>query len=122
MVEFKIELKLSETTLGLKMNTQSEENLDFLKAAHRFMEITGKRFFQPWIQPKMLFRMSKYYTEFHKSKKILATLVEKVCYSGCTMHMVELDRRFEFNPFVDFHNEKRRIFFRTKYRQKTVER
>lgn len=77
--EFKIEIKLSETTLGLKMNTQTEENLDFLKSAHLFMEITGKRFFQPWIQPKMLFRMSKYYTEFHKSKKILETLVGKVC-------------------------------------------
>lgn len=77
--EFRFENDQStETTLGLKMNTQTEKNLDFLKAAHQLMEITGKRFFQPWIQPKVLFRMSKYYTKFNKSVNKLATLVDEV--------------------------------------------
>lgn len=75
----KIELNSSETTLGLKMNTQTEKNSDFLRAVRNVMEITGKRFFQPWIQPKMLFRMSKYYTEFIKDGSIIKSLVNEVC-------------------------------------------
>lgn len=60
------------------MNTQTENNLDFLNAVHNLMEITGKRFFQPWIQPKMLFRLSKYYATFARCNKLLATIVDEV--------------------------------------------
>lgn len=77
--DLRVEFDLSETTLGLKMNTQTEKNLDFLRAVRNVMEITGKRFFQPWIQPKMLFRMSKYYTEFIKDGSIIKSLVSEVC-------------------------------------------
>lgn len=67
-----------ETTLGMESNTQSGNNMDFFKAAHNVLEITGKRFFQPWIQPHFLFRISKYFPTFNKSVTIVSSFVNKV--------------------------------------------
>lgn len=60
------------------METQSQKNLDFLRAVHRVMEITGMRFFQPWIQPGLFFRLTKYYTESVKARKVVNSVVDEI--------------------------------------------
>lgn len=60
------------------MQTQTEKNLDFLHAAHIILVTTGLRFFQPWIQPKMLFRLSKHYKGFSDSVAKLVKVVDEV--------------------------------------------
>lgn len=67
-----------ETTLGLDIKTQTQENPEFLHTAHRILDITSRRFFQPWIQPKILFWLSKYHNIFHKSVNALNTLLRDV--------------------------------------------
>lgn len=67
-----------ETTLGLDMNSQSEENPDFLHNAEQILGITAQRFFQPWIQPAWLFRLSKYAKPYYHGVNVLNKLLEKV--------------------------------------------
>lgn len=60
------------------MKSQSEENPDFLHNAEQILGITAQRFFQPWIQPAMLFRLSKYSKPYYHSVNVLNKLLEKV--------------------------------------------
>lgn len=69
-----------ETTLGLDIKTQTQENPEFLHTAHRILDITSRRFFQPWIQPRVLFWLSKYHNVFHKSVNALNALLKDVIY------------------------------------------
>ncbi|XP_031617885.1 probable cytochrome P450 313a4 [Contarinia nasturtii] len=77
---------ICETTLGLEIKTQSEENPAFLHNAHTILGITAQRFFQPWIQPAMLFRLSKYSKPFYHSVDILNKLLEKLYASKKVEH------------------------------------
>lgn len=60
-----------ETTLGISIQSQNEENSEFLHKAHDMLDITARRFFQPWIQPAFLFRLSKYAKPFYSSVDFL---------------------------------------------------
>lgn len=60
------------------MNSQSEENPDFLHNAEQILGITAQRFFQPWIQPAWLFRLSKYAKPYYHGVNVLNKLLEKV--------------------------------------------
>lgn len=67
-----------ETTLGLDIQTQSQDNNKFLKCAHDILGITAQRFFQPWIQPAMMFRLSKYAKPYYEGVHLLNTLLADV--------------------------------------------
>lgn len=74
----KIHFSILETTLGLDIQTQLQENPQFLNNAHTILNVTARRFFQPWIQPAMLFRLSNYAKPFYHSVGILNKLLEEV--------------------------------------------
>lgn len=71
-------LYFSETTLGLDMKSQSEEHPYFLHNAEKILGITAQRFFQPWIQPAMLFRLSKYAKPYYDAVNVLNNLLKNV--------------------------------------------
>lgn len=73
-----IKFPFSETTLGLDIQTQAQENHQFLQNAHNILGITAQRFFQPWIQPAILFRLSKYAKPYYDSVHVLNTLLADV--------------------------------------------
>lgn len=64
-----------ETTLGISIQSQNEENSEFLHKAHYILDITARRFFQPWIQPAFLFRLSKFAKPFYSSVNYLNKLL-----------------------------------------------
>lgn len=66
------------TTLGLDIQTQAKENHEFLQNTHNILGITAQRFFQPWIQPAWLFRLSKYSKPFYESVHALNKLLADV--------------------------------------------
>lgn len=60
-----------ETTLGIDIQSQNEEHSEFLHKVHHILDITARRFFQPWIQPAFLFRLSKYAKPYYSSVEYL---------------------------------------------------
>lgn len=60
------------------MNLQNSEDLEFFHAAHDVTTIISKRFLFPWIQPDLLFRISRYYNTFCKAVNVLNSTVNKV--------------------------------------------
>lgn len=71
-------LSHKETTLGLKAETQTQDDPPFLKNTHNILSITAQRFFQPWIQPKYLFQLSTLYKTFRNSVHVLDQLLTEV--------------------------------------------
>lgn len=67
-----------ETTLGVKMEVQKDKNSEMLKSAHFVLKTCGKRFFLPWLQPEILFYLSKFYVPHHKAIDYLERTVSKV--------------------------------------------
>lgn len=65
------------------MKSQSEENPDFLHNAEQILGITAQRFFQPWIQPAMLFRLSKYAKPYYHAVDVLNKLLQEVIPPSC---------------------------------------
>lgn len=74
-----------ETTLGIDIQSQSEEDSEFLHKAHDILDITSRRFFQPWIQPAFLFRLSKYAEPFYTSVDYLNKFLVNV-----GVHLIQL--------------------------------
>lgn len=67
-----------ETTLGVNVNSQSEENSLFLHEAHIILDVTARRFFQPWIQPSFLFRISKHSKPYYRGVNYLNKFLREV--------------------------------------------
>lgn len=65
-----------ETTLGLDI--QAQGNSELLHQAHTLLDITARRFFQPWIQPSFLFRLSKFAAPFYAGVDYLNKLLTNV--------------------------------------------
>lgn len=70
--------KNQETTLGLNINAQTENSSAFLHNADNILMITAMRFFQPWIQPAYLFRLSRYSKIYRKCVDSLNALLGEV--------------------------------------------
>lgn len=68
----------SETTLGYNIQSQAEEDSEFLHKTHVILDVTARRFFQPWIQPAFLFRLSKHSKPFYRSVKYLNKFLSDV--------------------------------------------
>lgn len=71
----KCSLILLETTLGIDIQSQVEEQSEFLHRANDLFDIAARRFFQPWIQPKFLFRLSKFAKPFYVGVRYLDNLL-----------------------------------------------
>lgn len=69
----------TETTLGYSIHSQSNENSEFLQRTHVILDVTARRFFQPWIQPSFLFRLSKFSKPYHSCVNYLNKFLEDVC-------------------------------------------
>lgn len=73
---------------------QIQENPAFLRHIQNMYDITGRRIFQPWLQPRFLFWLSKYFNIFHKYLHAIDMFIENV---NC----------LSFSPIFDysvFHN------------------
>lgn len=60
------------------MQSQLQDDPAFLNNAHTILDVTARRFFQPWIQPAFLFRLSKYAKPYYHSVDVLNTLLKNV--------------------------------------------
>lgn len=60
------------------MGLQESGNLELFHATDDITSIVSKRFLFPWIQPDILFRMSKYYNTFCKAVNIMNNNVNEV--------------------------------------------
>lgn len=60
------------------MEIQRSKDPALLHAAHNLLSVIGKRFFQPWIQPELLFRISKHFKVFYDSREVIDNTVKKV--------------------------------------------
>lgn len=62
------------------MEIQKQDDPTFLHQAHSILDITARRFFQPWIQPQPLFWLSKYHKIYKDSVYQLNKLLQEVFY------------------------------------------
>lgn len=76
--QWKQQQNILETTLGIDIQSQNEGDSEFLHKAHDILDITARRFFQPWIQPKLLFQLSKHAKPFYSGVDYLNKLLVNV--------------------------------------------
>lgn len=60
------------------MGLQETGELEFFHATDDITSIISKRFLLPWIQPDILFRMSRYYNTFCSAVNIMNKKVNEV--------------------------------------------
>lgn len=97
----------SETTLGYNIQSQAEEDSEFLHKTHVILDVTARRFFQPWIQPALLFRLSKHSKPFYRSVKYLNKFLSDVRLT----HFHFGNENLKFNSiFVVVGVEKSRVY------------
>lgn len=89
-------LEFLETTLGMEMKSQSEEHPYFLQNAEKILGITAQRFFQPWIQPGVLFRLSKYAKPYYQAVDVLNSVLKKVKFNHHSVRTI-------FSNIFHFH-------------------
>lgn len=103
-------IHLTETTLGYEVKTQTQKNPVLLHTAHSILDITARRFFQPWIQPPWLFWLSKHHDIYRKSVHALNVFIENVGICECNWYptYVENNDTF-FRVFAALYFEKNGI-------------
>ncbi|KAK8738037.1 hypothetical protein OTU49_004365, partial [Cherax quadricarinatus] len=62
---------ICETAMGCNINAQDNSDSDYVKAVYRIGAIIQLRQVRPWLQPKILFRLSGYAKEHDACLKIL---------------------------------------------------
>ncbi|CAG7786278.1 unnamed protein product, partial [Allacma fusca] len=69
---------ICESAMGKTINAQRERDTDYVKAVYRITDLIQHRMVRPWLQPKLLWKLSPSGREEAKLLKILHAFTEQV--------------------------------------------
>lgn len=96
---------ICETSTGVKMNFQKNQNLGYIKAMSNMFKIVMERTSTPWLHPDFLYKMSSVYREAIKNIKITDSFIDDIfkCNEEKMNSSMEKSNKFFIDQLMDFH-------------------